>query len=339
MGRHRSRPAPGIVVTRTPLRISFAGGGTDLPAFYERDYGAVLSTTIDKYVYVTVKRHGELFGEVIRLNYSETEQAGSIDEVRNDIARESLRFLEVETPIYVSTVADIPAASGLGSSSAFAVGLLNALHAYLGQHVSAGQLAEEAAHIEIEVLKRPVGKQDHFASAFGGFNFLRFQSDGSVSVESQRFWNDGLASLFEHVMVLWTEISRGAHEVLDEQRQNTPGKLGELTAMRHHAHKLQALLRHDFDPATFGGTLDETWRAKQSLARGITSEQIDKWYQLALEAGALGGKLCGAGGGGFLLFIVPPELREAVRGALDGLAELQVRYEPRGTRVLIPHVE
>ena len=161
-----------VIVTRTPLRISFAGGGTDLPEFYEVEEGAVLSAAVDKYVYVTVKRHSELFNEPIRLNYSRTEQVNSIDEIENNIARECLKFLEIEPPIFISTVADMPASTGMGGSSAFAVGLLNALHAFRGERVTAGQLAEEACYIEMEVLKEPIGKQDQYAAAFGGLNLF-----------------------------------------------------------------------------------------------------------------------------------------------------------------------
>src|ERR671926_26814 len=165
---------PGVIMTRTPLRVSFAGGGTDLADFYEREPGAVFSTAINKYIYVTVKRHGRIFNESIRLNYSKSEQVLRIDDIENDIARECLRFLEIEPPVYISTVADLPASTGLGGSSSFAVGLLNALHAFRGERVSAGQLAEEACHIEIDVLRQPIGKQDQYAAAFGGLNFFSF---------------------------------------------------------------------------------------------------------------------------------------------------------------------
>ncbi|MGH2587584.1 MAG: GHMP kinase, partial [Dehalococcoidia bacterium] len=191
MARERA-PRPGLVVTRTPLRVSFAGGGTDLPDFYERDYGAVFSTTITKYVYVTVKPHSEFFYEPIRINYSRTEQVNRVDEIENDIARECLRLLEIEPPIYISTVADLPASSGLGGSSAFAVGLLHALHTYRGERVSPAQLAEEACHIEIDVLKQPIGNQDQYAAAFGGLNYLRFNADGGVAVEPHRATNGAL---------------------------------------------------------------------------------------------------------------------------------------------------
>src|SRR3990172_10800512 len=167
------RAHPSLVLTRTPLRVSFAGGGTDLAAFYDQtDYGAVVSTAINKYIYVTVKKHGEIFNEPIRLNYSRSEQVSRIDEIHNNIARECLRFLAIDPPIYISTVGDLPASTGLGGSSSFAVGLLNALHAYRGERVSASQLAEEASQIEIDILKEPIGKQDQYAAAFGGLNLL-----------------------------------------------------------------------------------------------------------------------------------------------------------------------
>src|ERR671924_95452 len=204
---------PGLVITRTPLRISFAGGGTDLSDFYKCEHGAVFSTAIDKYIYVTVKRHGGVFNEAIRLNYSKSEQVNRISEIENDIARECLRFLEIEPPSYVSTVADLPASTGLGGSSSFAVGLLNALHAFRGERVSAGQLAEEACHIEIDVLKEPIGKQDQYAAAFGGLNLLRFKPGGDVTVEPVRLRNGVLTALFGQVMMFWTGHQRETSSV------------------------------------------------------------------------------------------------------------------------------
>lgn len=331
--------APGLIITRTPLRVSFAGGGTDLPDFYERESGAVLSTTINKYLYVTVKRHGELFGEGFRLNYSLTEQAQTLDEIKNHIARECLRFLKIEPPIYISTVADLPEFSGLGSSSSFAVGLLNALHAYRGERVSASQLAEEASHVEIERLKRPIGKQDHYAAAFGGLNFFTFMADGSVTVASQRLPDGVIGRLFDHLLMVWTGIQRDAGLVLTEQQRNTASNLQALQAMREHARQLSALTRNGFDPLAFGRILDKTWRLKRRLADTITNDRIDAWYEHALKAGALGGKLCGAGGGGFLLFVMPLKRRAEVRQALGDLTEIPLRYEAQGSRVLLPSVE
>ncbi len=327
---------PELVVTRTPLRISFAGGGTDLPAFFRQEPGAVLSTTIDQYLYVTVKRHGALFNEQFRLNYSEAEHVTLLDEIKNNIARECLRFLQIEPPIYISTIADLPEFSGLGSSSSFAVGLLQALHALRGERIASGQLAEEAAHIEIDVLKRPIGKQDHYAAAFGGLNFFCFQSDGSVTVESQRLPDGVLISLFSHLLVFWTGIRRDASSVLTEQQRRTEDNREHLQQMRGHARYLQDLMRNGFDPRVFGEILDQSWQLKRRLTSNMTNERIETWYASAKRAGAVGGKICGAGGGGFLLFVVAPQHQARVRQALDDLTEVSIRYEAHGSRVLIP---
>lgn len=326
---------PSLVVTRTPLRVSFAGGGTDLPGFYERDHGAVLSTTINQYLYVTVKRHGALFDEGFRLNYSQAEQVQRLDDIKNNIARECLRFLTIEPPLYISTIGDLPEFSGLGSSSSFAVGLLNALHAYRGERISAGQLAEEASHVEIERLKRPIGKQDHYAASFGGLNFFTFLSDGSVTVTSSRLPDGVIGRLFDHLLMVWTGIQRDAGSVLSEQQRNTASNLPVLQVMREHARQLSVLTRNGFDPMAFGRVLDETWRLKRRLASTITTDRIDAWYERALEAGAVGGKLCGAGGGGFLLFVMAPDRRAAVRQALGELMDVPIGYESHGSKVLL----
>lgn len=328
--------SPGYVLTRTPLRVSFAGGGTDLAAFYETEYGSVLSTAINKYIYVTVKRHGNVFSEAIRLNYSKSEQVQHIDQIENNIARECLKFLAIDPPIYISTVGDLPASTGLGGSSSFAVGLLNALHAYRGERVSAGQLAEEACHIEIEVLKEPIGKQDQYAAAFGGLNLFCFRAGGDVTVEPVRLLNGTLKSLFNQILMFWTGHQRDSGTVLSEQKQNTPQKMQSLIKMREQAKELQRLVSNGkCDLKAFGRVLDEGWQLKRSLASTITTNQIDDWYQVASCAGAIGGKLCGAGGGGFLLFIVPPERQEFVRRGLAELCEVPVEPEVHGSQILL----
>lgn len=324
-----------LVVTRTPLRLSFAGGGTDLSAFYEKDYGAVLSTAINKYVYVTVKRHGEFFNERIRVNYSKSETVQSIDAIENNIARECLRFLKIEPPVYISTVGDMPASTGLGGSSSFAVGLLNALHAFEGERVSAGQLAEEASFLEIEVLKEPIGKQDQYAAAYGGLNCFCFKPGGAVTVEPQRLTNGTLNTIFENFMMFWTGHQRDSSSVLKEQEANTPQKMDSLLEMRQHVHQLQELLSRDhFDLQEFGRIIDKGWQLKRGLASRITNDQIDEWYGLAKNAGAIGGKLCGAGGGGFLLFVVSKESKPNVRKALSNLKEVVARPEVHGSQIL-----
>jgi D-glycero-alpha-D-manno-heptose-7-phosphate kinase len=332
--------APRLIVTRTPLRISLAGGGTDLPAFYEREYGAVFSAAIANYIYVTVKPHSPLFNEPIRLNYSRSEEVHRVEELENNIARECLRFMEIEPPIYISTVGDHPASTGLGSSSAFAVGLLNALHAYRGERVTAGQLAEEAAYVEMDRLGEPIGKQDQYAAAFGGLNFFVFKPGGAVTVEPQRIDGRTLRQLFDSMLLFWTGHQRDAGQVLSEQQKNTDAKMDSLLAMRAHAHRLQELL-HDgaMNVEEVGRILDETWQLKRGLASTISNDQIDFWYQCAREAGAVGGKLCGAGGGGCILFVVPPERQNRVREALRDLIEVAVDHEVHGSQVVVPFAD
>ena len=336
MAERSQARAPSLVVSRTPLRISFTGGGTDLAAFYEHDHGAVLSTAIDKYIWVTVKRHSEIFDEPIRLNYSRTEQVNRIDELGNDIARECLRFMQIEPPVYISTVGDLPASTGLGGSSSFAVGLLNALHAFRGERVSAGQLAEEACHIEIDVLGQPIGKQDQYAAAFGGINLFTFRPGGAVMVEPQRVPAHLMSTIFDDVMLFWTGHQRDSESVLTEQQANTERRMPDLEALRDQSYELRGLL-HDGDrtPATIGRILDHGWRLKRGLASGVTSSQIDGWYAKARESGALGGKLCGAGGGGFLMFLVEPQCQDAVRAALSDLKEVTVRHEVQGSQIML----
>ena len=332
------RASSGVIVTRTPLRVSFGGGGTDLAEFYEHDYGAVFSTAIDKYIYVTVKRHGPVFNEAVRITYSKSETVNRIDEIENDIARECLRFLEIDPPIYVSTVGDLPASTGLGGSSSFAVGLLNALHAFRGERVTAGQLAEEASHIEIDVLKQPIGKQDQYAAAVGGLNFFCFKPGGLVTVEPLRQVNGVSRELFDRIQMFWTGHQRDSSAVLAAQKANTMSRMAMLRKMRDHARQLQVLMSSPhLSVAEFGAILDEGWQLKRQLASTISTNQIDAWYTRAMQAGAAGGKLCGAGGGGFLLFVVEPERQEAVRRALSDLIEVPVSYEVHGSRVLVPY--
>ena len=327
---------PNLVITRTPMRISFAGGGTDLPEFYKVEKGAVLSTAIDKYVYVTVKRHGTLHNETYRLNYAETEHAQELDDVKNEIARECLRLVPVEAPLYISTVGDVPASSGLGSSSSFSVGLLNALHALRGEAVSPAQLLDEAVTVEIDMLGHPIGKQDQAAAAYGGFNCFRFDTDGTVQLEPHSPLQTNFANLFDHFQMFWTGISRDSASVLEEQKRNTPGQMDHLRQMCDQAEQLNKRVRKDLNIESFGQTLDQGWQLKRSLASNITNNTIDAWYQAALDAGAIGGKICGAGGGGFLLFVTPLEHHENVRRALSDLKELPLNYEPRGSvRLLV----
>lgn len=330
-----SQQLPRAVTTITPQRLSFAGGGTDLPDFYHHHGGAVMSATIDKYIYVTVKRHSPLFNEAYRLSYSQTEHVDSLDDIQNDVARECLRLVHVEPPLFIATASDLPASSGLGSSSSFAVGLLYALHTMRGESVSAGQLAEEACHVEIEMLKRPIGKQDQYAAAFGGLNYITFQVDGRVHLDHVWLQGDGAASLFANSMLFWTGLQRDAGAILGEQRSRIAETSETLVRMRDMAAECRdVLLQYRNDPGPLGSILDAGWQAKRSLTSKISSALIDASYAAAVAAGALGGKLVGAGGGGFLYLVVPEERQAAVRRALPEMVDIPVRYEPRGSRLL-----
>ncbi|MDH3234152.1 MAG: GHMP kinase [Alphaproteobacteria bacterium] len=327
-----------MIVTRTPLRVSFFGGGTDLGEFYRREPGAVLSTAINRYVYVTVKRHSDLFFEPIRINYSTSEQVDRIDQIKNNIARECLKLLNIDPPIYVSTVGDVPASTGLGGSSSFAVGLLNALHAFRGERVSPGQLADEACHIEIDVLGEPIGKQDQYAAAFGGMNLFTFKPDDGVTVEHLAMNGSGpMAGLFDSMLMFWTGHQRDTSAVLSEQSKNTASKMDQLRRMRDQAFELHRLIAEGaIDVPRCGEVLDQAWRLKRGLASRITNNQIDEWYAAGRGAGAYGGKLCGAGAGGFLMFLAPPERHRAIREALPGLVEMKVDFESQGSQLVAP---
>jgi D-glycero-alpha-D-manno-heptose-7-phosphate kinase len=326
---------PKVVTTITPQRLSFAGGGTDFAGFYQNHGGVVVSTTLDKYIYVTVKRHSSLFNEAYRLSYSKTEHVQQLDDIENDVARECLRLVQVEPPLFISTAADLPAMSGLGSSSSFAVGLLHALHALKGENVSAGQLAEEACHVEIKMLGRPIGKQDQYAAAFGGLNCIEFHPGGRVHLDPLWLPGDGATALFQNSMLFWTGMQREAGEILHEQRERISETSDTLIKMRDMAFECRDILLENSNTfKKLGNLLDQGWKAKRSLASKISSAQIDASYARALDAGALGGKIAGAGGGGFLYLIAQPERHEAVRAALPGMVHVEVGYEPRGTRIL-----
>jgi D-glycero-alpha-D-manno-heptose-7-phosphate kinase len=326
---------PRAVTTITPQRLSLAGGGTDLPDFYRRHGGAVLSSTIDKYIYVTVKRHSPLFEESYRLSYSQTEHTQSLEEIKNEVARECLRLVPVDPPLFISTAADLPASSGLGSSSSFAVGLLYALHAMRGEDVSAGQLAEEACHVEIEMLKRPIGKQDQYAAAFGGLNHLTFNEDDRVQLDHVRLPGAGIKTLFRHLMLFWTGMQRSAENILSEQKERIGQSGKALQGMRDMVDECrEILLKQGGDPEALGALLHRGWEAKRSLASKITNTQIDGFYDRARVAGCLGGKIAGAGGGGFLLLVVPPERQSQVSAAIRELVHVPASYEPRGARIL-----
>jgi len=326
-----------VIVSKTPLRISFAGGGTDLPSFYRHNkFGAVLSTSIDSYIYISIKTHTPLFEERIRLNYSDTELVNDVGSIRNSIIRECLKFLEIDDRIYISTIADAPPSAGLGSSSTFTVGLLNALYKYKGVSVSRGTLAEEAAHIEIEILKRPMGKQDHYAAAYGGINYIRFYDDETVTVRPLNMTSKNLQKFSDSIAVFWTGLTRPSESVLKEQDENNKSNEDVLKKMKDQAQDLSRILTEtELSVKNVGDMLNQGWRYKKTLASTITNQLIDDWYAKALKHGALGGKISGAGGGGFLTLIVEPSKHNELVHDLEknGLQNHRFGFDSNGTIV------
>lgn len=295
-----------MIITQTPLRVSFAGGGTDFKGFYEHDYGAVVSTAIDKYIFVVVK---ERFDDKIRIGYTQTEMVESVDEIQHELAREAMRMVGITHGIEISTMADIPSeGSGLGSSSTVTVGLLNALYAFKGEIAPAETLAQQACEIEIDVLGKPIGKQDQYIAAYGGLRHFKFMADGNVQTDAIKLNGVARQRLCESLLLFYTGVTRKSSSVLTEQRSNITNRMSVLTDMRDQADELARQLRLGA-VASLGQTLRDGWLKKKQLASGITNPAIDEMLDLAMSAGALGGKVTGAGGGGFFLVCTPPENR------------------------------
>lgn len=325
-----------MIVTRTPLRISFLGGGTDYPEHFRAHGGQSLAVAIDKYSYVAVNPVVRLFEHSIRISYSRTEVPRSVDEIVHPSVRECLRFLKVDGGVEIHYVGDLPARTGLGSSSSFTVGLLHALHALKGEIVSREQLAAEAVYVEQELIRERVGVQDQYACAFGGLVHLRFDRDGGVRVSRVPLARERLVELQAHLMLFYTGIRRDAHEVLEEQLLRTrqgelTGKLSQLGALVDEGLRV---LTGDEPIARFGELLDEGWRTKREFSRTISSPEIDGYYERALESGAAGGKLLGAGGGGFLLVFAEPSRQRGVEVALRTLPRVMFGFDQRGACVL-----
>jgi len=322
-----------MIISRTPFRISFAGGGTDLPEFYSKEDGQVISTGIDKYIYVAVKRQTAISEYKFRINWSKVEFKDKIEDIEHPIVREALKMMDLDIPLEISTFADIPSNTGLGSSSSFAVGLLHALFTLKGKMVTKGVLAGMASRLEIDKLKRKIGKQDHYAAAYGSLNIFTFHTDGAVSVEPVFYRPEIRESLENHLMLFYTAIKRDAHKILSVQHMKTQEKRHVLAEMKSLVLPLGNLLSSGTDLREFGRLLHRGWLLKKSITDEISSKQIDAYYERAMAAGALGGKLLGAGGGGFLLFFVEPKKQKAVARALSGLYCLPFKFENAGTRI------
>ena len=320
-----------MIITQTPLRISLLGGGTDFPAFFRQEEGWVLTTAIDKYIFVTIKKR---FDRKIRVGYSQTELVDHIDALQHELVRECLRKTGITQGVEISTMADIPSeGSGLGSSSTVTVGLLNAMYTYQGTPVGHEQLAREACEIEIAILGKPIGVQDQYIAAYGGQRFLHFSRNDRISVEALHVDERLRRKLDQNLLLFYTNVARKAESILAEQSQNIHGRLTVLRAMKTLALQAKACLEAG-QVEELGYLLDESWQLKKQLASGVSNALIDELYAAARNAGALGGKITGAGGGGFLLLYCPPEKQDNVRTALSALPELPFRLEQDGSKVI-----
>ena len=323
-----------MIITRTPFRVSFVGGGTDLPDFYQVEPGAVVSTAINKYMYVVVNKR---FTDAIRVSYySKTEIVDSVDEIEHPIVKEALKLAGIIRGIEIASIADVHAGAGLGSSGSFTVGLLNALYAYKGILKSAEELAQEACHIEIDILQEPIGKQDQYIAAYGGLRYIQFNLDETVLTEPIIWSKENKEELAQNLLLLYTGDVREASSILREQKENTKqsDKMDSLKKLRNTAFELKGLLNNNASPDILGEFLHKGWMLKKQLASSISNNKIDKYYEKALGAGALGGKLLGAGGGGFLLLYCPKERQPQVKEALSHLKELEFSFEPEGSKII-----
>lgn len=322
-----------MIITKTPFRMSFFGGGTDMPAFFNEDSGAVLSTTFDKYCYVTVRHLPRFFDYSTELSYAKTERVTSIEDIQHPAIRNAMKYLDMHE-IRLTYEADLPARSGLGTSSSFAVGMLNAFHALKGQYASKKKLADEAIYLERELCGEVGGWQDQIAASFGGFNRINFSANEYevipviISPERKKLLNNNL-------MMFFTGFTRFSSEVQKSNNVTVSGKKAQLREMYALVDKAESVLTdRNSDLDEFGRLLDYTWQLKRKTGNAVSTSNIDALYQKGMEAGALGGKLLGAGGGGFLIFYVSQERQSAVRWALRELMEIPFGFENNGTRVI-----
>jgi D-glycero-alpha-D-manno-heptose-7-phosphate kinase len=323
-----------MIISRTPLRMSFVGGGSDLPSFYRQFGGAVLSTAIDKYIYVNINKK---FDGGTRLAYSKTEEVESIDEIEHELFKAAFKLMKLEGGVEITTIADIPSrGTGLGSSSTFTAGLINAIAAYQGRRVTAEDIASKTCQIEIDICGAPIGKQDQYAAAYGGFNLIEFHHDDRVSISPVIMPRQVLKTLERRIIVFYTGMVRSASHILREQSDQVASdkdKQAALQRMVRLTYELRDRLQSG-DLESFGEILDENWALKKTLASGVSTSDIDDWYALAKTAGALGGKILGAGSGGFLMFYAPEEAHAAIRRALNFLRPIAFGFEPEGSKVI-----
>ncbi len=321
-----------MIMVRTPFRVSFAGGGSDLQDFYSKDgYGAVLSATIDKYMYVMIHPY---FHDKIRVKYSKTEDVDEIDKIQHPLVRECLKMVGINKGIEIASIADVPAGTGVGSSSAFTVCLLHALYAYKGSYVTKEQLAMEACRIEIDLLEEPIGKQDQYAASYGGLNYIKFNQDETVFIEPIVLRSEIKKKLEGNLLVFYVGNERKASAILNKQKANMgkKGKYGIVKKMVGLTDKMKISL-NEGNINIFGEILHEGWMFKKELTSNISNPIFDRYYERALKAGAIGGKLLGAGGGGFFLFYCECRYHNDLRRALE-LRELRFKFDSEGTKII-----
>lgn len=324
-----------MIITRTPLRISIGGGGTDLPSYYSRFGGLVLSAAIDRYVYIALH---STFQRNYIIKYSQMETVDHVDQIRHPIVREAVRLKEIDPKVEIISMADIPAGTGLGSSGSFTVGLLRALYAYKREHVTTHALAEEACHIELDLLKEPIGKQDQYIAAFGGLACMEIGNDGLVTVSPLRISTPTLHDLEDNLLMFFTGYSRNAGTVLADQKKRTEGDDQEMIENLHLIKALGSSIKGALekgDTHQFGELMHQHWLHKKQRSQGISNEQINRWYDVGHAHGALGGKLIGAGGGGFLMFYAKDRAALRQSMACEGLEEVRFAFDFEGSKVLV----
>lgn len=323
-----------MIISRTPYRISFFGGGTDYPAWYRRHGGAVLASTIDKYCYLTCRYLPPFFEHRLRIVYSKIESCHNIEQVEHPAVREILRYLKIDRGLEIHHDGDLPARSGMGSSSAFTVGLLHAMYALQGQMPGKQQLAKESIHIEQDRLEETVGSQDQVCAAYGGLNHITFLPNGEISVRPVTLSRHRISELNSHLMLFYTGIKRTASNIAQSYVQDLHTRKRQLRIMKDLVEESLSILSSGQDLIHFGELLHEAWQAKRSLSAQVSNSEVDDLYSQAQAAGAIGGKLTGAGGGGFLLLFVPPEKQSAVKAQLNQLIHVPFEFEFAGSQII-----
>jgi D-glycero-alpha-D-manno-heptose-7-phosphate kinase len=323
-----------MIITRSPLRITLGGGGTDLPSYYHEHGGFLIAAAIDRYVYIALN---EPFNREFLIKYSQYERVDAADQIAHPIVRESLKLLGVEEPVEIASMADIPAGTGMGSSGSFTTALLRALHAYRRDSINARELAEQACHVELDILREPIGKQDQYIAAFGGLTAFEFNEDDTVGVSALRVPSGTLYELEDRLILLYTGVQRSASAILRDQDTRTRGQDSSITENLHYVKELgrrSARALESGDSFKFGELMNEQWEYKKQRAKGMSSTNIDNWYDLARNNGAIGGKLIGAGGGGFLMFLCDDKRRVREVLSAEGLREVRLRFDFEGCKVV-----